>query len=557
MDTTRPAVAGVNGMVCSAHPLASLAGVRMLLEGGNAVDAAVAVATSLNVCEPNMSGAGGDGYMLISLARENKRVVVDYMGRAPYAASLETVTKDDVDAGLKAPLVPGNLGGWMAALERYGSMDRRTVLGPAIQYAEQGFPLTVKNCAFLNDNAARLRRFPTSERIFFPDGNPRRPGEVLVQKDLGRTYRAIAEEGATVFYRGDVGQRIARFMHEHGGLITQRDLDDFEVEWQEPISASYRGYTLYTVPPPCSGFQYLETLKLMEGFDVKRLGHNTADYLHTLAECIKLAMADRVQWAARPNVPLGRLLSGDYAAQRRALVRPDRVNLTDGDRFRPDHVEGAVVSGVGETTAHENTTSFSVVDRMGNAVTVTNSLGGAFGCGAVMGDTGVLLNNFLFWFDLDPESPNALAPHKKIEMCMAPCHIFRDGQLRVAIGTPGSTGILQTTPQMILNILDHGMNTQEAIEAPRFRVGMAVNELKGSALGGITAEEQRTGRLMVIEDRVPADVRAELQRRGHHVRLLGDYSWVVGGGHGVVVDAESGARIGGADPRRDGYAIGY
>lgn len=556
MATTRTAVTGANGMVCSAHPLASVAGVRMLLDGGNAVDAAVAVASSLNVCEPNMSGAGGNGYLLIYLAKENKRIALDYMGRAPYAASLDMVKQPDVDLGPKSPMVPGNLGGWMAALARYGSMDRATVLAPAIQYAEQGFPLTVKNCQFINDNAARLLGFPTSSRIFLPDGNPRRPGQFLVQRDLGRTYRAIAEEGAEVFYKGHVGQAIARFMQQNGGLITQRDLDDFSVEWQEPITASYRGYDLYTVPPPCSGFQYLETLKLAEGFDMAGLGHNSADYLHTLAECIKLAMADRVYWAARKDPPLARLLSEIYAGERRALISPDQVNLSDGDRFRPDHVEGAVITGIGETTAHENTTSFSVVDAMGNAVSVTNSLGGAFGSAVVMGDTGVLLNNFLYWFDLHPESPNALAPGKKIEMCMAPCHIFKEGRLHVAIGTPGSTGILQTTPQMIMNLLDHGMNTQEAIEAPRFRVGLAPIELRGP-LAAITAEEQRTGRVMVIESRVPAAVRADLEHRGHRVHPLDDYSWVVGGGHGVTVDLESGARVGGADPRRDGYAIGY
>lgn len=532
----RPVVMGARGMVTSAHPLASLAGLRMLMQGGNAVDAAVATAAALNVCEPYMSGLGGDGYLLLYTAKDRTLRALDYVGRSPHAATLDAFAGPaDKERGIKSPLVPGSPGGWLTALETYGTLDRQTVFTPALEYAERGVPITLKNHLFFTEGAGRLN--PEARATFLPSGTAPAPGTILKQPHLAATYRALIEGGQEAFYRGPLGERIVRFVQERGGLLTMRDLHDFTPEWQETVGTTYRGYEIRTVRPPCSGFQYLETLNILEGFDLAAAGQNSARTLHLLAEAMKLAVADRIAYAARPDAPLAGLLSKEYAERRRALIDPDRARPSEGERFGEAAVAGAIRAGTPGDYSHECTTHFDVVDSEGNAVSVTQSIGAFFGSGVMAGDTGIMLNNFVYWFDLHPDSPNVLGPHQKIEMCMAPAAVFHDGNLFMVIGTPGSFGILETTPQMLSNVLDHGYSVQAAIEAPRFRT--------------------YAGTTLDIEARVPDAVRAELTRLGHDVRVVDAWSPVVGGGQGIMLDPESGARLGGADPRRDGYALGW
>jgi len=279
----------------------------------------------------------------------------------------------------------------------------------------------------------------------------------------------------------------------------------------------------------------LQTLNILEGFDLAAAGQNSADTLHLLAEALKLAVADRVAYAGRPDIPIKGLLSKSYAAQRRALIDPARAQPSEGERFGGLTGPGVIAAGTLEDLRRECTTHFDVVDAAGNAVAVTQSLGAVFGSGVMAGDTGIMLNNFLFWAELDPASPAVVAPNKRLGTRMAPVAILRDEQLFAMLGTPGSFGIPQTTTQMISNLIDHEFNIQAAIEAPRIRT-----------YAGTTID---------IEDRVPEAVRAELTRRGHDLRLIGDWSAGVGGGQGFMIDPDSGALLGGADPRRDGYAM--
>ena len=533
----RPAVTGRRGAVASAHPLASLAGLSMLQQGGNAIDAAVATAAALNVVEPYMSGAGGVGYMVIQAAGQAQPVVLDYIGRAPGAATPDQFpdhsSKDD---GIKSPLVPGALGGWLMALERFGTLDRATVFAPAIDYAENGFPLTIKNHEFWNGSQERLRRWETSSAAYLHDGHSPAPGAIHKQPDLARTFRTVVEGGAEPFYRGEIAREIARFSQANGGLLTEEDLADYKPVWQEPISTSYRGYDIYCPPPPCSGMQYLQTLNIVEGFDMAGMGHNSADYLHHLAEAMKLAVADRYTYAPNPDSPIAGLLSKSYAAERRSLIG-ERAASSAGDRFVPASYQEHVPPGSMASILRESTTHFTTMDAAGNAVSCTQTLGGGFGSGVVHGNTGLALNNFALWFDLDPESPNVIAPRKKVEMCLAPSQVWRDGRLFMIVGTPGSFGIMQTTPQMIMNVLDHEFSIQAAIEAPRFRTAY--------------------GYELPIEGRVSDDAVAGLQRRGHEVQLLDAWTPFVGGGQGILIDPDSGAFYGGADPRRDGYALAF
>ena len=341
----RSTVTGRRGMIASAHPLASLAGVRILMEGGNAIDAVVAVAAALNVVEPYMSGLGGDGYMHIYSAREQEHTVLDYMGRSPYGATFEEVGDPESRArGPRSPLVPGACGGWLAALERYGSMDAAAVFQPAIEYAEQGFPLTVNNAEFTEFNVPEMLRHPSTTETYLPHGRAPVAGEIMTQPDLAKSMRAIAEGGADVFYRGEIADRLVRYMEENGGLITHRDLRDFAVEWQEPISVPYRGYRVFAPPPPCQAIQYLETLNIMEGFDVAELGHNRAATLHRFIEAAKLAQADRAEYAGIDNPPTAGLLSKEYASQRRAEIGA-RARPSGGERYTSVKMEDEVLAG--------------------------------------------------------------------------------------------------------------------------------------------------------------------------------------------------------------------
>jgi len=530
----RPTVMGTRGAVASAHPLASMAGIRMLLEGGNAVDAAVAVGSTLNVVEPFMSSAGGIGLMLISRARDRERHVLDFIGRAPRGADLGHATEDEMAGGPKSCATPGNLGGWLAALERFGSMPRSRVFAPAIEHAENGVPLSFMNVQFFEQARATLHRSAEAERLYLGNG-ALRPGQVVTYKELGGTLRQVAEGGAEVFYRGPIAQAIARAVTEAGGWLSEADLAAFAPEWREPLSITYRGSEVTSVPPPFSAFQMLETLNILEGFDVAGWGHNSVEYLHHLVEAIKLASADRLAFAYSPDVPIRGLVSKAYADAQRKRIDAGRAGVSEGEHFDAARLPGQIREGHPAEFMHEQTTHFACADAEGTVVSVTQTLGVPFGSGFAIPGTGLVLNNILKWMDRDPASPNVLRPGKKAGTMMSPTQVFRDGVFAASVGTPGSYGILQTQPQMLLNLLEFGMNIQEAIEAPRVRA--------------------YRDRLVDVEGRIPEETRQALGRRGHQTNALDDWSWVVGGGQGIVRDRESGALMAGADPRRDGYAL--
>jgi gamma-glutamyltranspeptidase/glutathione hydrolase len=360
-------------------------------------------------------------------------------------------------------------------------------------------------------------------------------GGIVAQPELARSYRQIVAGGGDVFYRGDLGKRLVRAVQDAGGWLSEQDLGNCAPTWTNPLQIDYRGFAVHTAPPPSTGFQYLECLKLLEAADPRALGHNSTDYLHLLVETIKLASADRTRYAGSAPAVIQALLGEDYAAERRTLVDHARAAESEGERYVPDK-NGAVSPG--SVRASENTTHFETADRWGNLVSVTQSNGAPFGSGFVAGDTGIVLNNFLFWNDLDPRSPNYLRGGEQgRDMPMSPCIVTRDGELVLGVGTPGSYGILQTTLQMVLNVLDFDMHMQAAIEAPRVRV------FEGTRLD--------------VEGRLDATVIDELRGRGHDVRVLAPWTWAVGGGHGIRVDAGQRVLEGGADPRRDGAAVAF
>jgi len=531
---TRPVVAGRNGAVASAHPLATAAGLRMLQQGGNAVDALVAMAVTLGVVEPYMSGPAGVGMMLLCQP-DGTGSTLNFSGHAPAQATPDKFTPQTQDQGIRSCLVPGNVAGWFEALRRHGSMPAEEIFAPAIDLAENGFPLHPFNVVLI---AAALPRLNSVGLEIYGD-TPLRIGAVLRQADLAESLRRLVADGADEFYRGELARQIADYVQSSGGLLTYEDLAGFEAEWETPIATDYHSLSVRTCGPNSEGFQILQTLKLLESFDLPSLGHNSARYIHLVSEAVKLAVADRIRWAGDPRfspVPLEQLFDDDYIEARRKEIDLTNASRSEGERWRGPRVDGDVVPG----NCDGLTTHLSAVDASGMVASLTQSLGNTFGSAVAVPKTGLFLNNFASWCEIDPScpTPNLIEPGKRWACCLSPVHVLRDeDRFWFSMATPGSYGILHTTVQMLLNVIEFGADPQSAIEAARFRV----------------FEETR----MQIENRVDASVREELTRQGHALETVGEFSYLVGGGQSVMIDPESAARLGGADPRRDGYALAY
>ena len=415
---------GLNGTVASHHYLASWAGLEILRQGGNAVDAAVAVSAALGVVEPAMNGPAGNGNMLIHRADDGRTYGLDFSGRVPSAAG--QATSEDVYFGARAQLVPGNLGGWLAALERFGTMDRATVFAPAIRLAEDGQPVSPTLSYYMRRMMSQLQGGESGvASIFAPGGRPMAAGEILRQPDLANTYRAIVDGGADVFYRGEIAQQIARCVSARGGWLSADDLRGFAPDWEEPLAIEHAGWRVMTPPPPCSGVQILETLRLLEAFDVAQWDALSPEYLHLLVESIKLARYDRVFKGSSLHGADGArtFLSDEHIAALRASIDRTHAAESEGDWFVSPH-----------------TTHLSVADRAGNVVSSTQSLGAIFGSGVVVEGTGLILNGLLFLFELDPSAPNGIEPGKKMDDPMAPIIATHPDGRVLAVGSPGRAG---------------------------------------------------------------------------------------------------------------------
>ena len=547
-------------MVASGHPLASQTGNRILMQGGNAIDAAVATAAALNVVEPAMSGIGGDGFLLIYRAETDEISVVNATGPAPRQARRERFLQDGIPGkGIASVSVPGLVDGWCLAHERYGALSLAEALEPASDLAEAGFPISHNLARTIRDEASSLTSIPITQDVYAPGGRLLQGGERLVQKALAGTFRLIGREGRDVFYRGEIGHKLVRFSEQCGGLLSAEDLADYHARWEDPIHTSYRGYRVYEAPPNSSGHVLLQELNLIEGFDIRALNLNTAASIHVMVEAKRLALADREAYMADPDrvdVPLEGLLSKAYAAERAGLIDPERA-MPSVHAGRPEGWERVRVSDKRATAPTEDTTCFCVVDRWGNAVCQLQSLQMAFGSGLIAGDTGILLNNRMTYWHLEEDHVDCLMPGKRVRHTMNPVMVFSDKDLtsgtsrrpslRLVCGTPGADTQVQTNLQLITHIVDHGLTVQEAVEAPRWR--HTANETE-STYPHTCADE------LLLEARFPEDVRAELAAKGHALNIL-DAWGAAGSAQAIAVDPDTGAFMGGSDPRRDGYAIGW
>ena len=532
----RPDVSGREAAVVADHPLAAAAGQDVLRRGGNAVDAAIAMAGVLAVVRPHMNGVGGDAFGLFFDAKTSRVTALNGSGRAGRLATPEFFAGKGVksmpSAGPLTVTVPGAVSAWAAALERHGTMKLADLLAPAIRLAEEGWVVTTTLDRDIASSAPKLN--DGGRAIFAPGGALPPVGAVLRNRPLAATLRAIAAGGAEAFYRGPTGERIARWVESQGGYLRPEDFREHRADWVDPLSLTLAGgRRAWAMPPNSQGMTQLQMLAMAEARSVASLGHNSADYLHALIETKRLAFADRDRWLADPaqaKVPVDRLLDAAYLKSRAALVGASAAADVASGLGADGRVPG-VASGTGDTVY------LMAVDRHGNAVSWIQSLFASFGSGLVEPETGVVLQNRGSGFVLDAGHPNQIAPGKRPFHTLTPLLVTDEGGLRLTLGTPGGHGQPQFLTQVYLNLFAFGMTPQQAVEAPRFI--------------------HNSGRRTQIEDRVPPAVRAALGERGHQISAVSGWTATFGGVQVVLIDPKSGARRTGADPRREAYGIAW
>ncbi|GJD79157.1 gamma-glutamyltransferase family protein [Methylobacterium gregans] len=564
----RPEVPYVHGLVVAGHPLAAMAGLRMLMQGGLAADAAVATMATLAVVEPWASGPGGNGFLTYFDKATGKVENLSFTGAAPLALRPEAMTPRDLDTGIKASVVPGAFGGWIAVLKRSGTLSLRDVLAPAIDYARNGHPLD----AGIARTIARYRTVedhPTSAEIFRPGGKPPAGGDIFHDLPLADTYQRLvdAEQAALaagrsreealqaaddLFYRGAIAREIADFHAAHGGYLGLEDLAAYRPRWDAPLHVTYRGYDVYSSPPTSrGGVETLMQLKLIEGLPMRQLGHNSPEAIHALAQAIRIAKSDIYHSVGDPREfgdTATPLLSEGYVAARRALIGSGDVAVV------PAYGDVAALSGNPARTAPAgegvdpdgHTTSLSIIDQAGNVLVATPTLGGGFGTGVVIGRTGLLLNNGLRLGSTSPykEDRAYIKPGRPGLLNNSPTLVLKDGAYVMTMGSPGGETIGQTQFQALVNVLDFGMPIQDAVEAPRFSLAAKPNFYRTGA--EITLQ---------YENRLPAATVEALAAKGYRMKAVP--SWSIGSNQGTLLNAASGSIMAGADPRRQQYAVGW
>ncbi len=528
---SRSTVMSTRGMVVTSQPLAALTGVEILRRGGNAVDAAIAAAAMLNVIEPMSTGVGGDVFSIIYEAKSGHVHGLNASGRSAYAATLDeyrrrlSATKSDVIPGNSALAltVPGAVDGWCAMLERFGRMSLREVLAPAIQVAEEGFAIAPQTAIYWCETRDYLAQHPDSARTWL-DASARAPraGEKFKAQNLARTLRLIADDGREAFYHGEIADASISFSEAHGGLFTRKDFADHVSTWAEPVSVSYRGYEILELPPNGQGITVLQALNILAQDDLAELGHNTSDTIHLQIEAVKLALHDSWQYVTDPelvSVPVNELISEDYARRQR--------NRISSGRAIEQPASGEPRSG--------DTVYLCAADAEGNVVSFINSIFIPWGSGLTVGDTGIVLQNRGMSFSLDPDHPNVIAPHKRTRHTILPAMMFYQGRPLLAFGCVGGDVQPQGQVQFLCNLIDYGMNVQDALDAPRWRY-------------------EGVGASMALEAGHSTDTWENLASRGHQITGSGGF---FGGGQTLLIHPEYGTFQGGSDPRRDGCAIGY
>jgi len=551
---------GAQGAVVSNHPLSSLAGMRILMNGGNAVDAAVAIGFALGVAEPQGSGIASDGFIMVHMKESGTIAVANGTGNAPMAATPERFKNGLETSGILSVSVPGLCDALLSAHERHGRLSLNECVAPAIELCLAGVPQTHYQYK-LAQSCDQLHKFPASAEIFAPGGHPLRPCEIRRNPDLAKTYQLIAEHGRDAFYTGAIAKALIDFSDTAGGILTKEDLARYSMAWQDPISTTYRGRTVYEAPPNSSGHALLQGLNLIEHFDMASLGLNTTAGIHVMVEAKKLAFADREAFLADPDfvdVPIEGLISKAYAADRAQLIDLDQAAeaVSAGDPWayqdRPiDPKKSFRRTDVKSREIHSDTTHYCVVDRWGNAVDGLQSLSSNFGSQTVCPGTGMLLNNRMNYWHLDADHVDCLQPGKRVRHTMNPVMVFNappedGGTLDMCCGTPGADTQVQSNMQHISAIYDHNYTVTEAIHAPRWTHSQAQMD---------SMYPHNNENDLIIESRIDSGVIEDLKNLGHPAREVGP--WGGKGSVGAIRVNASGSLSAASDPRRDGQALVY
>ncbi len=534
-EGTSPAV-GAHGVVAASQPLAVQAGIGILKAGGNAIDAAIAVNAMLGLVEPMSCGVGGDLFAIIWDARTRKLYGLNASGRSPYKTRRDLFRARGLTSiPAQGPLswsVPGCVDGWEMLRKRFGSMSLEQILAPAVRYAENGFEVT----PIIGHEWQDAKTFTDADArdTYAPGGKPPGPGERFANPNLARTYRAIIAGGRDAFYRGEIARKIVGASEAKGGLFSLRDFEDHTSDWVDPVSTDYRGYTVWELPPNGQGIAALEMLNILEGYDLRRMGQNSVEYLHLLIEAKKLAFEDRAKFYADmafAKVPVKGLISKPYGQQQRSRIDPNRA-IRLGEPGDPRAFQG-------------DTVYLTVVDKDRNCVSLIQSNFYGFGSEIVPGDLGFVLQNRGCLFALDDDHLNRLEPHKRPFHTIIPAMVTKDGRPWLSFGVMGGDMQPQGHVQVLCNLIDFGMNVQQAGRAPRCR-----HDGSSSPTGGRMTDGGR----VFLERGIPASVADGLKAKGH--KLAGSRT-SYGGYQAVLIDDEKGLLYGGSDPRKDGLAIGF
>ena len=517
------------GIVAAENPLAAQAGAVVLGIGGHAVDAAIAANAVMGVVAPMMNGVGGDLFAIVHDASTGIVHGLNASGWSPASTSIEFLTSRGMttmpQTGIHSATVPGAVAGWMALHEKFGRESFDTIVSAAVMHAAEGFPVSEITALEWLGSVPALQADPSAAALYLPGGRSPAAGDIFRNPELAETLRAIARDDGEAFYRGEIAERIIRCSAEHGGVHTAADFADYKAEWVTPLTTNYRGWDVYEIPPNSQGIAALLMLNILEGLPLGEMGRGSAETLHAMIEAKKLAYADMLRYVGDPRfarVPLEEMLSKAYARQRAALVDPRRA------------AEGVEAGHLPEQGG--DTTYLCVVDILGNIVSLIQSNFANFGSGVVPDGTGFALQSRGGLFTFDRSHPNALQPRKRPLQTVIPGFMKRD-HLSVGFGVMGGWNQPQAHVQVISNIVDHGLNIQQALEAPRF------------------VKLTFAGTDVMLESRFPEDVRCGLAERGHEIDLQGEFSNMVGGGQAVMHDARAHVNYGGSDPRKDGAAI--
>jgi gamma-glutamyltranspeptidase / glutathione hydrolase len=566
-STWRPVVMADHGMVASGHPLASEAGLRILKAGGNAVDAAIAAWAVQGLTEPQMTGLGGDAFILIYLAKTREVKFINATGQAAMAATVDFYKSKGglPEDGPLSVIVPGAVGGMELALQKYGTRPMGEVLAPAIDIAENGYPITESLAGSLRRDRDKLAKAASTKKIWFTGDEPLQMGDRVVQKDYGATLRAIATKGTAEFYKGTVAAKVAGYLASVGGIVKASDLAAYAPHEDTPISVNYKGLDVYECPPNSQGFVMLEALNILEGMNVRDMRHNSAPYLHAVTESLKLAFADRNRYVADPKfvtaIPMRELLSKEFAAKRRALINPDKAidgeppagaiggttnSAVGAGSSRPGYASAQRVPPLDPARVEDgHTTYLAVVDKDHNMVSITSSLLSTFGSGHVAEGAGFFLNNRMAYFSLDADDVNVLKPGKRPRHTINPAMALKDGKPYIVFGTPGADTQPQTQLQFFLNVVEFGMNVQQALEEP----AVISSSFRSSYYPHAVA-----GKLQAPAS-LPKEVLDELAARGHKLDVRDVKG--VGSVKAIIIHPKTGVLMGGVSPTGDSYVYAW